>query len=75
MLMGPGKYDHLATIVREASEARGVVLAVLDGNLGSGFSVQGDRALMTWLPALLRSMADSLEKDGPPQPDEDPAHG
>ncbi len=41
MAYGPGKYDDLATYVREKAEAKGVLILVLDGNRGSGFSAQG----------------------------------
>ena len=40
MPMGPGKYDDLATIVRAQAAAAGVLVVVIDGAAGSGFSVQ-----------------------------------
>ena len=53
---GAGKYDELCSIARLATEAQGVLLIVLDGNLGSGFSVQVKN------PELLHSIPDLLEK-------------
>jgi len=60
---GPGKYDELATYVRTAAQARGVVLILVDGNLGSGFSVQVNSDLRLTLPVLLRRIADDIEED------------
>lgn len=63
MADGPGKYDHLATLVREAANADGVAVLVINGNLGSGFSVQVDEGLHLALPSLLRTIADSLDAE------------
>lgn len=63
MAVGPGKYDDLATYVREKAEAKGVVLIVIGGPEGPGFSVQGDLATMVMLPSMLRAMADQIEAD------------
>jgi hypothetical protein len=64
MPQGPGKYDHLATYVREQSGGEGVIVIVLGGNNGSGFSVQLiDQVLTIPLPQLLREMADQIEGD------------
>jgi hypothetical protein len=63
MADGPGKYDELATYVRTAAQARGVVLILVDGTLGSGFSVQVNSDLRLTLPVLLRRIADDIEVD------------
>lgn len=61
---GPGKYDPVATMVREGTQARAVVLMVLDGNVGSGFSVQTtELKTLLMLPSLLRDTADQIEAD------------
>jgi hypothetical protein len=39
-MIGPGKYDQYATLVREATNAQGVVVIVFEGDQGNGFSVQ-----------------------------------
>lgn len=62
MPAGPGKYDDLATIVREQTAAAGVVVVVIEGAAGSGFSVQGPAELTARLPELLRFMADEIER-------------
>ncbi len=62
MPTGPGKYDDACTAARLATDAAGVVLIVLGGKQGSGFSVQVEGEDLTWaLPALLRSVADQIE--------------
>jgi hypothetical protein len=61
MTEGPGKYDELATIARTLAMARGVVLVVVDGIHGSGFSVQVNSDLRVHLPVLLRHIADDIE--------------
>jgi hypothetical protein len=62
---GPGKYDALATYVRESTGAATAIVMVIEGNQGSGFSVQTSEPLsaLTALPTLLRRMADDIEQD------------
>jgi hypothetical protein len=62
MPMGPGKYDDLTTYVREKTDARAVIVLVLDGNKGSGFSIQVTGGEILTLPILLRHMADEIER-------------
>lgn len=65
MPRGPGKYDEVCTAARLATLADAVVLIVIDGDKGSGFSVQSvttrSVAITARLPALLRSVADKIE--------------
>ena len=61
MSAGPGKYDDLATYVREQANARAVVVIVIDGDKGGGFSVQTAAGLVLNLPTLLRHVADDIE--------------
>jgi enoyl-CoA hydratase/carnithine racemase len=63
MPVGPGKYDELATAARLAAKARGVVVIVLEGEHGNGFSVQADGPVTLALPRLLRFVADGIEAD------------
>lgn len=66
MPMGPGKYDDLATYVRKHSLAKTAIVIVLEGYIGNGFSVQStDAKISARLPALLRLMADDIERDMP----------
>jgi hypothetical protein len=65
MAGGPGKYDAVCTMARERTQARLLVLVVIDGIHGSGFSVQarGGPADVRELAALLRNMAQQLDED------------
>lgn len=67
MTIGPGKYDKETTMVMEATNAQGVVLIVIGGDRGDGFSVQATLevtlALPMILPMMLRSIADQVEAD------------
>jgi hypothetical protein len=63
MALGPGKYDYLASVVRESSQAEGVILIVIEGARGSGFSVQATAEVTLRLPDILRDMADQIEGD------------
>ena len=64
MAIGPGKYDYLATAVRETTDANAVIVIVIGGQDGSGFSVQASQhEYAVALPALLRRIADQIEAD------------
>jgi hypothetical protein len=63
MALGPGKYDDLATLVRDGAKAAGVIVIVIGGSKGSGFSVQATFEVTAKLPDLLRTMADNIERD------------
>lgn len=63
MALGPGKYDDIVTMIRELTEADGVVVAILNGNRGSGFSVMGIPECYAPLPDALRAIADDVERD------------
>ena len=64
ILRGAGKYDDLATLCRETTEATGV-LVIIDGGLkGSGISIQGELSFIAKLPELLESIAHALRDDG-----------
>lgn len=63
-LNGPGKYDDLATIIREKAGAETVMVIVINGNKGDGFSVQStDRRTLPLLPKVLRVTAEEMERD------------
>jgi hypothetical protein len=61
MPIGPGKYDDACTTARIATGARAVVLVVIGGRDGSGFSVQGLGDAPALFPQLLRDMANEIE--------------
>jgi hypothetical protein len=65
MPMGPGKYDELCTKAREEAMAAAVLMIVIGGNKGSGFSVQtADLVVLAALPAILRDLANDIEESG-----------
>lgn len=63
-MLGPGKYDDACTEVREKTKADAVVLLVMGGEKGSGFSCQAPINVAVNLPKMLRKMADEIEKTG-----------
>jgi hypothetical protein len=63
MAVGPGKYDDLATTVREQAHAAGVIVIVIGGDKGEGFAMQADVRTMLALPQMLRHIADQIEQD------------
>lgn len=73
-MMGPGKYGDETEALLQQLGAKGVLLLVLDGNKGHGmsfsyewtFDVAALSAELAKLPALLRRVADTIERDGQP---------
>ena len=62
-MIGPGKYDDETTAVMKATHAAGVILIVIGGDKGQGFSVQATPEVTRALPAMLRLIADQIETD------------
>jgi hypothetical protein len=60
---GPGKYDRLCTLVRDAAEAEGAVVIIFNGFLGTGFSVQTRPEIINNLPAILEQAAADIRAD------------
>lgn len=68
---GAGKYDKEATILRALTNAEAVLVMVIGGDKGSGFSVQlvdtDDAArrtsLVNFMAAVMRNSAEQLESD------------
>jgi hypothetical protein len=65
MAFGPGKYDDLTTEIRTRVRADGVLLLVVNGTRGSGFSAQLPLHLTLDLPRVLRDIARQIEEKGP----------
>jgi len=64
MSEGPGRYDELATAVREKAEAEAVVLIIVNGNKGFGFAVQSlTPEALEALPKAVRQVATAMEAD------------
>jgi hypothetical protein len=67
MPAGPGKYDHIASLARTATNAQAVVVIIIDGDDGSGFSLQAAKRFVEGgesdvLVKVLRIVADQIEK-------------
>jgi hypothetical protein len=62
-MIGPGKYDDIATMVQAKTQARGVILIVIGGNRGEGFECHATLEVTAKLPDLLRTLADQIEGD------------
>lgn len=60
---GPGKYDDLCAHVRQQAKARGVILIVIEGEHGNGFSAQLPAELGGTIPAALVAVAHEMAKD------------
>ena len=77
MPLGPGKYDELCTMVAEKAgitEQTGgaVIVIVLGGNKGNGFSCQADFLTTLSLPTILENTARQIRESA--QPSEKPNH-
>lgn len=64
-MIGTGKYHDLATTIQEGLAARGIVLVVIDGALGTGCSCKlpTDPQLATVMADSLRNVADGILAD------------
>lgn len=58
----PGKYDAICTVARETAHAEGVIVVIIKGDHGSGFSVQGTLELNYQLPDILEFMAKQIRE-------------
>jgi len=62
-MIGPGKYDDETMRLLRETRALGVVVLVVGGDRGHGFSVVAPGHILSELPALLRGVADGIERD------------
>ncbi len=63
MAEGKGKYDDACTVLREATNAAGAVIVVIDGIHGSGFSCQASPERTAELPEMLELLAKQIRED------------
>jgi hypothetical protein len=65
MSIGTGKYDAEAVRALRATHAHGILLIVIGGQKGSGFSVvmTPEVMLAADLPTILRNIADQIDTD------------
>jgi hypothetical protein len=65
-MIGPGKYDAVCTVAREATKAEAAIVIIINGDKGSGFSVQGDEhatVTMENIITLLMTIAAEMRND------------
>lgn len=61
---GEGKYDQVCTMARLMAKANNIMLLVIDGEHGPGFSAHSDDPQFEQrIPGLLRQVADAIEQD------------
>lgn len=63
MSVGPGEYDHLCTQVREQANAQGAIVIIIEGEKGTGFSIQAPLNVILKLPAILDDVAHQIRSD------------
>lgn len=65
MAAGKGIYGDECDEMQERTKAQTIVLVIIDGKKGSGFSMNStDQSMHLKLPGMLRLMADEIERDG-----------
>jgi hypothetical protein len=66
-MIGPGRYDKEADKLLKETQAQGIILLIINGNRGEGFSATFAREWADQhaakLPAYLRALAHHLEND------------
>ena len=60
------RYQHIAKMAREMAEGDAVVLIILNGKHGNGYSVHADSGLRELLPSVLRRVAKRLSPGDAP---------
>jgi hypothetical protein len=68
MALGPGKYDDITSRVRAAvgitdETGGGVLVIVLGGDRGNGFSCQADIATTLMIPDILEDVIKQMRQD------------
>lgn len=64
MALGPGKYDKECELVRVSTNAECAIVIIVNGEKGSGFSMQSSQLLMIeTVPELLENIARQLKED------------
>lgn len=62
-MLGKGKYDDACSQARAETKADGVILIVLNGEKGTGMSVQLPGWAVEQIPHVIRQVADEIERD------------
>lgn len=62
-MIGKGVYDDAASVARQSTKGKAVILIVFDGEHGNGFSAQLSAEYMIRVPSVLRTVAAQIEQD------------
>ena len=65
-MIGPSKYDGICTMVRHMAGAEGVIVIIVNGDKGSGFSVQLNPLMSLAIPEILERIAKEIRESGGP---------
>lgn len=60
--LGGGKYERQCVALHRDLHADGVILFIVNGTLGTGFSIRANPHLAYVLPEILRDMARAIEE-------------
>lgn len=63
MAIGPGKYDDVASEIRERLKADGVLLIVMNGDQGDGVAAQVTALRLFGLADMLEALAGKFRED------------
>jgi hypothetical protein len=62
------KYENVTNVAFHLTKGEAVVLVVLNGNDGTGYSIRAESGLRELLPAILRKAAMKISMDNSPSP-------
>lgn len=62
-MIGKGKYDSEATELRKRVKADAIIVIIINGEKGHGFSCQLPLEIAPKMPLVLRMVADQIEAD------------
>lgn len=65
-MIGPGKYDDACTAARVVANAEVAIVMILNGDKGSGFSIQGElgtRLTLEQVAGFLETIAAEMRRD------------
>jgi len=63
MAIGPGIYDDICNAARISTNAEGVLLIIINGNKGTGFSCDAQEEYIHCVPDVLEDIAKGIRKE------------
>lgn len=61
MSIGRGKYGGIAEELAQRFKARGIIIAIIEGDKGTGIELVGPSAVHAMVPGFLEAMAKDLQ--------------